>query len=153
MATADGTKVVPLISSGTAGPLGALHLPRLWTKLTLYNAGVLADGYDFCGKGFDQMTIDALGLDRDAVMAFMRTKPTYTEFERWVVQQNGGSISGETIRKHNDAIRGYNHGDELAKGMRAASGVSDASIADAVTLNMLEDLDELRGQVAGRVTA
>ena len=147
MATAVGTSVVPLISSGTAGPLGALHLPRLWTKLTLYNAGVLADGYDFCGQGFDQMTIDGLGLQRDAVLAFFKTKPTYMEFERWVVAQNGGTISPETIRKHNDAIRGYNHGDDLAKGMRASSGVSDAGIGDAVTLNTLEDLDELRSRV------
>ncbi len=28
-------KVIPLISSDTAGPLGAIHLPRLWAKLTL----------------------------------------------------------------------------------------------------------------------
>jgi len=153
MATADGTKVVPLISSGTAGPLGALHLPRLWTKLTLYHAGALADGYDFCGKGFDQMTIDGLNLKRDAVIDFMRTKPTYMDFERWVVQQNGGSISPDVIRRHNEAIRAYNHGDDLASGMRRASGVKDEAIADAVTLNMLEDLDELRDHVAGRVTA
>ena len=26
---------VPMISSGTAGPLGVLHLPRLWQKVSL----------------------------------------------------------------------------------------------------------------------
>ena len=26
------SKIVPLISSGTAGPNGVLHLPRLWQK-------------------------------------------------------------------------------------------------------------------------
>jgi hypothetical protein len=31
--------------------------------------------------------------------------------------------------------------------MRGASGLRNASIADAVTLNTLEDLDELRAQV------
>jgi hypothetical protein len=30
---------VPLISSGTAGPLGVLHLPRLWQKVSLEAAG------------------------------------------------------------------------------------------------------------------
>ncbi len=148
--TSTKTKVTPLISSGTAGPLGAVHLPRLWAKLTLGAAGVLADGYDLCGTGFDQMTIDALGLDRDATIAFVREKrPTYMEFERYVVQVNGGDLSQDKIAKHNAAIRGYNHSDELAAQMRAASGVTDASIKDAVTLNTLEDLDELRKRASG----
>ena len=54
---------VPLISSGTAGPLGVLHLPRLWQKVSLEAAGKLAAGYPGCGKGYDQMTCDALGLE------------------------------------------------------------------------------------------
>ncbi len=33
---------VPLISSGTAGPLGVLHLPRLWQKVSLEARGKLA---------------------------------------------------------------------------------------------------------------
>ncbi|PYI95190.1 MAG: DUF5069 domain-containing protein, partial [Verrucomicrobia bacterium] len=33
---------VPLISSGIAGPLGVLHLPRLWQKVSLEEAGKLA---------------------------------------------------------------------------------------------------------------
>jgi hypothetical protein len=141
------TKTIPLISSGTAGPLGALHLPRLWTKLTLGSAGMLADGYDFCGQGFDQMTITALGLDRDKTIAYVKEKrPTYVQFEEWVVAQNGGNLSKEKIDAHNAAIRGYNHSDELGGSMRAASGIQNAAIKDAVMLNMIEDLDELRAQ-------
>jgi len=142
------TKTVPLISSGTAGPLGAIHLPRLWTKLTLGAAGKLADGYDFCGAGFDQMTIDGLNLKRDEVIAFItERKPTYIQFEGWVLEKNGGSIPAAAIEKHNAAIRGYDHADDLAASMRSASGVTNADIKDAVTLNMLEDLDELHTQV------
>ncbi len=141
------TKVVPTISSGTAGPLGAVHLPRLWTKLTLFSAGQLADGYDSCGAGFDQMTISALGLDRDAVIAFVRdTKPTYLQFEQYVIDQNGGSVSPDAIKKHNDAIFGYNHSDELAAQMRSSSGLKNDAVKDAVSLNSLEDLDELHAQ-------
>jgi hypothetical protein len=150
MDTRTPTKVIPLISSGTAGPLGALHLPRLWSKLTLGSAGALAEGYDFCGQGFDQMTIDGLGLDRDATIAYVRdNKPTYMEFERYVVEVNGGNLSRATIEAHNAAIRGYNHSDELAGTMRDASGVKDPSIKDAVTLNTLEDLDDLRKHASG----
>jgi hypothetical protein len=151
MASATGTTVVPLVSSSTAGPLGAIHLPRLWAKLTLHNAGKLAEGYDSCGQGFDQMTISALGLDRQRVIDYIaKEKPTYMQFERWVIAENGGSLSKEKIDAHNAAIRGYNHADDLAKTMRGASGVSDDKISDAVTLNTLEDLDELHAQAQAR---
>jgi len=147
MNTASGQKVVPLISSSVAGPLGAIHLPRLWTKLTLHHAGMLPEGYDFAGGGFDQMTIDALGLKREHVVAFVKdAKPTYVQFEKYVLDQNGGSIPKEKIDAHNAAIRGYNHSDELASKMQAASG-AQSHIKDAVTLNTLEDLDELHAHV------
>jgi hypothetical protein len=68
------------------------------------------------------------------------------EFERWVIDQNGGNIAVDVIKRHNDAIFGYNHADELAAEMRAACGLQDANVKDAVTLNTLEDLDELRKQ-------
>ena len=57
---------VPLISSGVAGPLGALHLPRLWLKVSLEAAGKLASGYPGIGAGYDMMTCNALGLDPEA---------------------------------------------------------------------------------------
>jgi hypothetical protein len=137
-------KVTPIISSDTAGPLGAVHLPRLWAKLTLGNAGLLADGYDFCGAGFDQMTLDGLGLDKKRVLDYVRDKrPTYIEFEEFVIAENGGSIPREKIEKHNAAIRGYNHSDELASKMRASSRIKNEKIKDAVMLNTMEDLDEL----------
>jgi hypothetical protein len=143
--------IIPLISSDTAGPLGAIHLPRLWAKLTLAANGKLPEGYDECGPGFDQMTLTSLGLDRQKTIDFVRnTKPTYMQFEQWVIQQNGGSISQDKIRQHNEAVRAYCHSDELAKSMRTSSGVADAGISDAVTLNKLEDLDELHHQVYGR---
>ena len=150
MATVTLQKVVPLMSSDTAGPLGAIHLPRLWLKLTLANAGLLPDGYDECGPGFDAMTLADLNLDRGKTMEFVRTaRPTYMQFEQWVVDQNGGSISPDTIKKHNDAVHGYHHADDLASNMRGSSGLKNATIKDAVTLNTLEDLDEVYRQVTG----
>lgn len=141
-------KIIPHISSDTAGPLGAVHLPRLWAKLSLAAAGKLPDDYDECGTGFDQMTIDDLNLDRQKMLDFVRSaKPTYIEFERWVVQQNGGNLDARTIQKHNDAILAYEHSDATAADMRAACGLSDERVKDAVTLNKLEDLDSLYRQI------
>ncbi|MBV9717899.1 MAG: DUF5069 domain-containing protein [Candidatus Eremiobacteraeota bacterium] len=143
------SKVVPLISSGTAGPLGAVHLPRLWVKLSLAAAGALPDGYDECGSGFDAMTLSALGLDRQKTIDFIRNnRPTYMEFEEWVVEN--GKTDKETIERHNAAIRGYNHAEELGKQMRDSSKIKNSSVKDAVSLNTVEDLDEVHRQLSRR---
>ena len=82
--------IVPLISSGVAGPLGVLHLPRLWLKLSLESVGKLAVGYPGAGKGYDQMVIDGIGLDRDAVIDYVKkSKPTYPQFEAWEARGEG----------------------------------------------------------------
>ena len=97
---------VPLISSGVAGPLGVLHLPRLWQKVSLEEKGKLASGYPGVGKGFDAMTLAALGLEEQAVRNYIKqNKPTYPEFEAWV-KNNAKSLNRDAIEKHNAAVRG-----------------------------------------------
>lgn len=145
MPTETKSKVVPSVSSGTAGPIGAVHLPRMWLKISLAAADALPDGYDECGAGFDAMTLDALGLDRQRTLDFIRQhRPTYMEFEEWVVAN--GKTDKDTIERHNAAIRGYNHGDEKAKEMRRSSKIKHEHVRDAVTLNTMEDLDEIHKQ-------
>ena len=141
---------VPLISSGTAGPLGVLHLPRLWLKVSLESTGKLAAGYPGAGKGFDQMVIDGLGLNRDAVINFIKTsKPTYTQFEAWVKKQPGVKLDSASVEKLNSAIKGYNHDDGTRKGIFGASSLSDSDCAfrDAVNLNNLDDWNEFHAAV------
>src|SRR3954463_3474231 len=132
---------VPLISSGTAGPLGVLHLPRLWQKVSLEEAGKLAPGYPGIGKGYDAMTCAALGLDEQAVRDYIKqNKPTYNEFEAWV-KKTGNSVNRDAIEKHNAAVRGYNHDDGTRKGILANCTLPDDGSApkDAVNLNNLDD--------------
>ena len=95
---------IPLISSGTTGPLGVLHLPRLWQKVSLENAGKLNSEYPGIGGGYDQMVLDGLGLDKDAFIALMQTKPTYTQLEAWVLEQSGGALDADAVTKLNDSI-------------------------------------------------
>jgi hypothetical protein len=135
-------KIVPLISSGTAGPLGVLHLPRLWLKVSLEARGKLADGYPGIGKGYDMMTITALGLNADAVKKFITdSKPTYAQFEAWVKKQPGVKLDKATIDKSNRAILGYNHDDATRKGILGANGITDEGSVnhDAADLNNLDD--------------
>ena len=135
-------KIVPLISSGVAGPLGVLHLPRLWLKVSLECRGKLADGYPGIGKGYDMMTINALGLNADAVRKFISdSKPTYAQFEAWVKKQPGVKLDKATIYKHNAAVRGYIHDDGTRKGILGANGITDEGSVNpgAVDLNNLDD--------------
>ncbi len=146
MAVASDVKIIPIISSGTTGPLGATHLPRLWAKLTLGNHAALPEGHDYCGKGFDQLTISGLGLDRDKVIEYVKaSKPTYIQFEAWV--RANGKTDPETIRKHNATVLGYKHSDETVNEIQKNIGLKDPNVRDAVTLNILEDLDDLHKMV------
>lgn len=141
---------VPLISSGVAGPLGALHLPRLWQKLSLEAAGILAPGYPGCGKGYDGMTLGALGLDETATKEFIKSsKPTYPQFESWVKKQPGTKLDKASIFKHNAAISGYIHDDETRKSVLAANGIPDDGSVNpgAVDLNNLDDWFEFHQAV------
>ncbi len=138
-----------MISSGTAGPLGVLHLPRLWQKLSLDARRKLASGYPGMGRGFDAMTCAGLGLDEQAVQDYIKRKrPTYPQFEAWV-KQNAKSLTPGAIEKHNAAVRGYNHDDETREKITSACGVpNDASAPkDAVNLNNLDDWHEFHQAV------
>ena len=133
---------VPLISSGVAGPLGVLHLPRLWLKVSLEARGKLAPGYPGIGKGYDMMTCNALGLNPDAVKKFINeSKPTYPQFEAWVKKQPGVKLDKATLYRHNQSILGYCHDDATRKGILGASGVPDDGSVHpgAVDLNNMDD--------------
>lgn len=140
---------VPLISSGVAGPLGVLHLPRLWLKASLEATGKLAAGYPGCGKGYDQMVLDGLGLSREACLAFIKTsKPTYPQFEAWVKTQPGVKLDKANVDKLNASIVGYNHDGATRSSILSANGLADGP-KDAINLNNLDDWKEFHAAVLG----
>lgn len=140
---------VPMISSGTAGPLGVLHLPRLWQKVSLESQGKIAAGYPGMGRGYDAMTCAALGLDEQAVQDYIKQeKPTYPQFESWV-RKNARSLNKESVDKHNAAVRGYMHDDETRQNILGNCNLPDDASAprDAVNLNNLDDWYEFHQAV------
>jgi hypothetical protein len=141
-------KIVPTISSGTAGPLGVAHLPRFWQKVILSEKGLLPAGYDSCGKGYDQMVLDGLGLDRAETLAFLKTVPSYFAFEKWILGKKGGKLDAQAVEKLNAAIRGYNHSDDVRKSILSAAGLEDKGlIKDAVNLNNIDDWTEFHASL------
>lgn len=139
------SQIVPLISSAVAGPLGVLHLPRLWLKASLAAAGKLHTDYPACGKGYDGMTLNALGIAEDTFLAFIATKPTYVQLEAWIKNYPGVKLTKADIYKHNQAILGYIHADDTRKSILDAAGLPDDGSVNpgAVDLNNLDDWQTL----------
>ena len=135
------SKIIPLISSGTAGPLGVLHLPRLWLKASLGAAGKLHPDYPALAPGYDQMVLNGLGMEIEAFARFIASeKPTYPQCEAWILKQCGGSLDPEVVAKLNASIAGYHHTDEVRKTILGASAIpDDGTILDAINLNNLDD--------------
>jgi len=140
---------IPTISSGIAGPLGVLHMPRFWQKVSLDAVGKLHSDYPACGAGYDQMMLDAVGLDKDATLAFIKeSKPTYVQFEAYVSENATNLEAGKA--EFNAACIGYNHDDDTRNNILSAVGLPGADIKDAVNLNNLEDWNDFHGQeIAG----
>jgi len=135
------SQIVPLISSGTAGPLGVLHLPRLWQKASLHALGKLHPDYN-CGTGYDKMTTDNLGIPWDAFYAFIKSeRPSYARCEAWVKSYPGAKLSQADIYRHNQSILGYIHEDSVRKTILDAAGLPDDGSVNpgAVDLNNLDD--------------
>ncbi len=135
------SKIVPLISSGTCGPLGVIHLPRLWLKASLGATGQLHDDYPACGEGYDAMVLNGLGLDREAFLNFINEKkPTYFETEAWILEQKGGSLDQAAVKELNDSITGFIHAEDTRTEILDCCGLDhEGACRDAVNLNNLDD--------------
>lgn len=137
----DDAKHIPLISSGVAGPLGVLHLPRLWQKASLGAAGKLRGNYPASGKGFDQMVLDGLKVGRDDFLNFIATeKPDYPTTERWILGKNGGALAPALVAELNRSIASYLHDEATRSAILVDCDLaSEGAARDAITLNNLDD--------------
>jgi len=133
--------IVPLISSSVSGPLGILHLPRLWQKALLQSFGKLAEGYKAIGPGFDHKVLNCIGVDPEAARAFINSaRPTYPAFEDWVRSQPNVKLDAETIKQANHLVLSYQHRDDVRASMLAGAGMTDdGTIRHGVPLNDLDD--------------
>ena len=80
------------------------HLKQLWSK-TITGANIA--GGDNNELELDAALIDILGLGLLPTYQFLhQQKPSYEAFEQWVIEQNGGAISAETMQKCNQLFGG-----------------------------------------------
>jgi hypothetical protein len=141
--------IIPLISSGTAGPLGVKHLPRLWLKTLLSATGNLPEGYKDIRPGFDYMVLEGLGINPDSAREFIiGHRPTYLAFEKWVGAQPKADISGTNISKINDLIENTTKSPEARISILKDNGLpEDSPIESSMMLNNLDDWKSIHAQL------
>jgi hypothetical protein len=142
-------KIIPLISSGTEGPLGIKHLPRLWLKTLLSATGRLPEGYKDVRPGFDYMVLEGLHINPDSAREFIvKNRPAYLAFERWICAQPGVDVSQENISKINAVITNRTKPPEARSTILKESGLpEDTQIKDSIMLNNLDDWKSVHDQV------
>jgi hypothetical protein len=141
--------IIPLISSGTEGPLGVKHLPRLWLKAFLAAKGRLAEGYKHIGPGFDFMVLEGLGIEPEKVRTYINeNKPSYLAFEGWLQEQPEVDLSPENISRVNQILLERKKKADSRKKMLAENGLEeDAPIDDSIMLNNLDDWRAIHNQL------
>lgn len=141
-------RIIPLVGNSVKGPLGVVHLPRLWLKALLKSVDLLAEGYLSGGaRGFDRRLIEGLGLDSEATFAFLGTLPSYPQFERWV-RAHAPNLDPATIERVNAGILAHERPAEISAEVRSTVGLMDDQTRNGVMLNNLDDWHALHARLA-----
>jgi hypothetical protein len=96
------------ISSLETGDLGVLHLRRYWHKRLLEVEGRLAADSlpDEYGLDFTLMQGLGLGIIEPPEYLFHQ-RPSYAEFEQWIIQKLGGGPERALVERLNKMVRCY----------------------------------------------
>jgi len=142
-------KIVPLADSGVKGPLGVAHLPRLWLKGVLAAAGALPEGYRSGYDGTNKDLIDGIGLEPEATLTYLASRPSYMAFEAWV-REHAGQLHAGAVAATNATIAAHQKTPANAAEVRARAGLTDASAGGATLLNALDDWTSVHAGIAAR---
>lgn len=119
--------VPPIPSVAQTGPLGVVQMPRLWCKLLLDAKGQLAEGYWPSGQGFDKRMLEGIGVNQEAATAYVQeSRPTYAQFEAWILAQKGGALPPETVQQVNASILGFTPKEERLRAFKEELGLDPA---------------------------
>lgn len=141
--------IVPLAAAGVKGPLGVVHLPRLWLKAVLAAANLLPEAYSSGYAGTDRDVLDGIGLDGPATFAYLATLPSYLAFEAWVAN-NAGRLDPASVAALNATIGAYEKPPEKAALARAQLGLGESGERRSGFLNALDDWATVHAAVVAR---
>jgi hypothetical protein len=146
-AAAPPAMCVPAISTKAVGPLGVMHLARLWFKHRLYGAGLLPEGYRHGTGGFDEVLSGGLGFDPEAFAVFVETEqPDYLTAEAWI-REDATNLNATAIAALNDRFCTTVMPPEPLAKRRAELGAIAAGLELGILLNDLDDWAGLHRQL------
>lgn len=98
---------LPIPESLHIGDLGIFHLRRLWHKVQLQKGGVPSQLLATITRDewlLDRHLLNQLGIGLEPAMQQLFCSRTFAEFESWVMDVNGGQISGTMMAAVNQAV-------------------------------------------------
>jgi len=117
--------IVTDIPTTETGALGILHLKRFRNEtLRLLDRNRTHKPPE--EHNLNKILLHGLGIGFTEPNRFLfENKPTYEEFENWIVKTLGGNISPEIIEKTNGQIRGYLAGNQKEKVYPLSTTIND----------------------------
>src|SRR5262245_52763772 len=96
-----------LADSRETGAIGVMHLKRFWQKSIAKRDGRL-DAMAFQEEwNLDFSLLSALGLGLEQTVKHLYLeKPTFEQFENWILELNGGVIQSERVEEFNRIVVG-----------------------------------------------
>jgi hypothetical protein len=109
---------VDLISSAEPSNFGALHLKRLWQRAILTRSGQNLPRSENEWM-LDKIVLFGLGLALEETFQYLyQHAPAFEEFEKWILEINGGSIEAAQIERINATLRGESYSERLKNELR-----------------------------------
>jgi hypothetical protein len=139
--------VYPGIATPITGPLGLIHLPRLWLKHLLHGAGLLQEEYRHGASGVDLRIAEAVDFDPDAFRAFVEgERPDYLTAEGWV-REHARNLTPEVLEE----LRLYTTVTKMPANLEAQRrerlGHIDPAFGLGYELNQLDDWYSIHEQL------
>jgi hypothetical protein len=96
---------VELTPSTEKGTIGIMHLKRYWEKSMARRNGELSRDSLMEEWNTDITLLSVLGLGLEQTIRYLYLEvPAFDQFEEWIVQKNGPTISKERINEFNELI-------------------------------------------------
>src|SRR5688572_13235072 len=91
-----------LPDSTEIGSIGVMHLKRYWQKSKAKREGHIPQQAFLEEWNLDFTLLSALGLGLEQTIQYLYLEnPSFEEFEKWIIQVNGGTIASNKIEEFN----------------------------------------------------
>ena len=122
---------IDLEHSLTKGDLDVVHLKRMWCRAMRDRSGIPADAKREDEWALDNVIYHGLSLPIEETIQFLyQIAPSFAEFEKWVLERNGGTLNKNTLDRINVTIEGLLSGSSRSRSNDRAERLLTAADMD-----------------------